>query len=50
MTKKYLTPDFDVTAYDIKDILTVDIGGGMDGDDLFGDGDNIASQMGTDWD
>ena len=43
MAKKYLTPDFDVTSYDIDDILTVDVGtgdsDGMDeaswkGDDL----------------
>lgn len=28
MAKKYLTPDFDVTAYDINDILTVETGSG----------------------
>ena len=42
MAKKYLTPDFDVTAYDINDVLTLDFGG-MDGDD-------VISWPGTDYD
>lgn len=29
MAKKYLTPDFDVTVYEIKDVITAGI---MDGD------------------
>ena len=35
MAKKYLTPDFDVTAYDISDIITVNFGDG-DPDEEFG--------------
>lgn len=35
MAKKYLTPDFDVTSYDINDILTIDVGEG-DPDGEFG--------------
>lgn len=49
MAKKYLTPDFDVTAYDIKDILTIDIGGGMDGDDEFDAGASLPGD-GIEWD
>ena len=26
MAKKYLTPDFDVTVYEIKDIVTLEVG------------------------
>ena len=50
MAKKYLTPDFDVTVYEIKDILTVSVGPDMDDDDLFNEGENIASRVGTDID
>lgn len=25
MAKKYLTPDFDVTVYEIKDLITLDV-------------------------
>lgn len=49
MTKTYTTPDFDVTVYDIKDILTLDIGGGMDGDDEFAAGASIPGG-GIEWD
>ena len=25
MAKKYLTPDFDVTVYEVKDVISVDV-------------------------
>ena len=30
---KYMTPDFDVTVYEIEDIITVSIGDTSNGDD-----------------
>lgn len=46
MAKKYFTPDFDVTSYDIKDIITATVGDTMEGDDVFGN----PSNTGTDYD
>ena len=38
--KKYMTPDFDVTVYEIKEEITVEVGGGdPDYDEGYGDGD-----------
>lgn len=34
MAKNYTTPDFDVTSYDVADVIALDFGG-MEGDDLF---------------
>lgn len=31
---KYMTPDFDVTVYEIEDRITYTAGSGMDGDGL----------------
>ena len=34
MIREYVTPDFDVTVYEIEDVITVSIGeGGLDGGD-----------------
>ena len=34
MTREYLTPDFDVTVYEIEDVITLSIGtGSVDGGD-----------------
>lgn len=40
MIREYLTPDFDVTVYEIEDVITVSIGDGdtdkvIDGEDWF---------------
>lgn len=28
MTREYLTPDFDVTVYEVEDVITYSLGGG----------------------
>ncbi len=39
MIREYLTPDFDVTVYEIEDVITVSVGEGeLDGGAIEGDG------------
>lgn len=42
--KKYMTPDFDVTVYEIKDVIAAEIG--SDDDENF---DSMQYYGGTEW-